>query len=116
MFLVTTIATWLISKRPSLTRVYAERLVKIALTALLALIAVVAFLWWLDAREDAAVEADRAQSRAEAISKAREADQRAGEAAQATQDRIEQSNKRARDAAEGSEDPLADMFEALRRK
>lgn len=81
----------------------------IAIAALIA-----GFVLWLDAREDAAVEADRARSNAEAVTTAREADQAASEAQRDKLEDVEHGNDRAREAAAGSDDPLRDALEWLR--
>lgn len=81
--------------------------------AVLALI-VVAFNLWLGGREKAAVEADRSASRAEAVSRAREADERATAASGATREGIEATNAEARAAAAQSDDPLRAGLDKLR--
>jgi hypothetical protein len=61
-----------------------------------------------------AVEADRSASKAEALSNAREADERAETAGNRTRDAIERSNTDAKAAADGSDDPLAAGLDRLR--
>lgn len=63
---------------------------------------------------DKAVEADRSAANAEALSDAREADERAHEAGESTRDAIERSNADAKAAADGSDDPLAAGLDRLR--
>lgn len=72
------------------------------------------FLWWLDKREDAAVEADRARTSAEAAAKAREADESAYEASQGKSQTVEQSNAEAKKAADSGTDSLRDALDSLR--
>lgn len=119
MFLISNLIGWLATpliRSLHIDPVWAKRLVKIGLTVLAVVIAVTAFLVWLGGQKDAAVEADRAAASAEALSKARAADQRAGEVSHATQDRVERENTAARDAAAESDDPLAEMFRKLRER
>ena len=77
-------------------------------------LAITAFMLWLNHRENAAVEADRAKAAAEIAPR----QQRAGEAAQATaaaiQTKAEKENDEARKAAAGSDDPLKSGFDSLR--
>ena len=61
-----------------------------------------------------AVEADRDASKAEALSDAREADERAHGAAETTRDAIERSNTDVKAAADGSDDPLRAGLDRLR--
>lgn len=72
------------------------------------------FLWWLDKREDAAVEADRARTSAEAAAKAREADESAYTASQGKSQTVEQSNAEAKKAAAAGNDPLKDGLNTIR--
>lgn len=76
----------------------------------------VGFLWWLAAEKQKAVIADRNAARAEAVSRAREADERAERASDSTREGIEDGNDRAREAARTSDDPLADGLRSLRPK
>lgn len=73
-----------------------------------------AFLVWDHFDDKAAVEADRNASRAEAVSRAREADEGAETAANRTREDIEDGNERAREAARDSDDPLGDGLRSLR--
>lgn len=83
--------------------------------ALAAILAAIAFAWWLDGVRDKAVEDDRAK--AAAVIAERQAQAVAsGAAVQAVEAaRIAQGNEHARAAASGSADPLKAGFEALRK-
>lgn len=61
-----------------------------------------------------AVEADRAEANAEAVSTAREADEAARGEIDATRNEVEARNEKARNAASGSDDPLGDALRSLR--
>lgn len=65
-------------------------------------------------RERKAVEADRGVSRGKVLDRARNADERAHGAGEATREAIERSNADAKAAADGSDDPLRDAFDSLR--
>jgi hypothetical protein len=75
-----------------------------------------AFGLWLHMHDKAVVEADRSAANAKAVSTAREADERAQEAGNRKSEDVEDANDRAREAADGSDDPLADGLRSLRRK
>lgn len=87
----------------------------IGLAVLLLVLAVLAFNWWLDGREQAAVSADRAQSSAEAVSRARQADEAAQRASGETRDAIAAQNRAAAEAAAKSDDPLKAGLDELRK-
>lgn len=89
-------------------------LAAIMLGLLLIALAVLAFNWWLDNQRQSAVEADRAQSNATALTKARQADDAAQQAAQGTTAGIEASNSAAAEAASQSDDPLKAGLDTLR--
>lgn len=108
------IASWLISRRPSLTRPYAERLAKLFVAAALIVLAAIAFPISLGNREQAAVERDRITSKAEALELARDADERAHGAAAGKSKEVDDANERARQAAVSSDDPLRDAMRSLR--
>jgi hypothetical protein len=72
------------------------------------------FMLWDHFDDKAAVEADRNASKAVAVSKAREADERAQRAATGKSEDIRHGNERAREAASGSDDPLRDALDSLR--
>lgn len=76
--------------------------------------AAIAFLLWLNAREEAAVERDRAKARVETVERAREADTAAVGQIEAVQTKVERRNVKAREAAANSDDPLKDALDALR--
>ncbi|HWK40791.1 MAG TPA: hypothetical protein VNR60_02575 [Croceibacterium sp.] len=111
------LAKLILARNPAMTVTYARRLVKLGLLALAVLMLVAAaigFKLWLNARENSAVKADRAASSTEALSKAREADERAHRAAAGVAGDIETGNKRAVEAAAGSDDPLKAGLDTLR--
>lgn len=101
--------TWLLSARAFLAGVP-----KWVWGAAALVVAVIAFMVWLDGQKDAAVRADRGASNAEAQSTAREADTSAHEAAQGKSEEVSDGNERAKAAAADSDDPLADGLRALR--
>ena len=72
------------------------------------------FMLWLNGRENAAVEADRAKAAVEVLGKARRADAAAQATTAAIQSKVETTNEQARDAARNSDDPLRDGFGKLR--
>jgi hypothetical protein len=82
-------------------------------------IAVVAglFILWNVAGNagEARVEAEQADTARKATERAREADNAAGKATDDTRNDVEQTNDQARDAADGSDDPLRDGLNSLRR-
>jgi|GEM_PF-4956701 hypothetical protein len=82
--------------------------------ALAIVIAAIAFGIWLSGEKQKAVEADRSAGKAEAVSTARTADEAAHGAAQGKSEDIEHGNEQAREAARGSDDPLADALRSLR--
>lgn len=82
--------------------------------AILLTAAAIAFVLWLDAREDAAVKRDRAAARGEALERAREADERAHGAVQAEKEATHEAVERAKAAADGSDDKLRAALDSLR--
>lgn len=114
MIIITMIANWLMRRRSSMTQSRATFLAKAFLATLAAILATVLFLVWLDAREDAAVEADRAAHNAQVATEAREADERAGEVVRAEQAETRERVENAREEAEASDDPLAAGLRGLR--
>lgn len=87
------------------------RWLKIALGAV-AVVGLVFLLHKCAVRE--AVKADRSAANAEAATTARDADERAEEAGNRTTEEVEDGNDRAREAADGSDDPLGDALRSLR--
>jgi FtsZ-interacting cell division protein ZipA len=77
-------------------------------------IAALLFGIWLADRERKAVEADRSVSRGKVLERARDADERAHGAGEATREAIERSNADAKAASGGSDDPLRAAFDSLR--
>ena len=65
-------------------------------------------------RERKAVEADRSVSRGKVLERARDADERAHGAGEATRDEIEAGSQAAREAAAQSDDPLRAAMDKLR--
>jgi hypothetical protein len=110
------LAKLLIARNPALTIAHARRLVTVALAVAGVLLMLGAFALWLHLHTEAAVEADRVEARAEAVSRAREADEHAERAAGATQDSVAASNASAAEAAAASDDPLKAAMDELRRK
>lgn len=108
------IASWLLSRNPALTAAHARRLAKVGLIVAGLLIAAAAFGLWLHLHTMAAVEADRSAAKAEALSIARTADERAHATAAGKSQEVEDANDRARDAARDSDDPLGDGLRSLR--
>ncbi len=86
----------------------------LGLAVLLLVLAVLAFNLWLDGQRQAAVSADRAQSSAEAVSRARAADNDAQRASGGTRDAIAAQNRAAAEAAAKSDDPLRTGLDKLR--
>ncbi len=82
--------------------------------ALALVLAITAFMLWLNHRENAAVEADRAKAAVEVLGKARRADAAAAATTAAIQNETERTNDDARKAAVDSDDPLAAGFDRLR--
>ena len=95
---------------------FASRAGKYTAAGIAIVLAVIAFLWWLGEREEAAVERDRAKA-AQVIAKATE---RAETAAQATtaaiQNEVKHGNDEARGAAVNSADPLGVGIGKLRER
>jgi hypothetical protein len=108
------LAGLLIARNPAMTLPHARRLAKVGLAVAAFVLLVVGFLIWDHFDDKAAVEADRSASKAEAVSRARDADGRAGRAADDTRDAIERSNADAKAAADRSDDPLATALDRLR--
>lgn len=79
-------------------------------------LAAVALLAWLNAREREAVEQDRLKAKAEVLERARDADTRSVGETRAVQDEVERQNDKAREAAAGSDDPLKSYFDSLRKQ
>jgi xanthosine utilization system XapX-like protein len=77
-------------------------------------LAVLAFNLWLSGEKDEAVVNDRAKSTADALGKARTADEAANTASQDTSDSIEAENRAAAEAAAESDDPLKAGLDELR--
>lgn len=94
----------------------ATRAGKFAAIGLAVVLAITAFMLWLDHREKAAVNADRAQAAVEVLDTARRADAAAVATTAAIQTKVEKSNDEARNAARNSDDPLRDGFGKLRAK
>lgn len=107
-------ARMLIARNPAMTLPYAKRIVKIFMVTIALVVAVIAFMVWLDAREKAAVAANRAFSNTKALSTAREADERAERAGNRTIEEISDANERAKAAADAGSDPLGDGLRSLR--
>ena len=76
---------------------------------------IAAFIVWDYLDDKAAIEADRNASNAKAAEKARKADNAAHGAADERREAVEEGNRRAEDAARGSDDPLADGLRELGR-
>ena len=89
-------------------------LAKWAAIALAIALAVAGFMLWLDAREQAAVEADRAAANAAVTVDTRKADERAHGAVAASEAATKARVDAAREAADNSEDALAAGLNALR--
>jgi hypothetical protein len=92
----------------------ARPVAKAALIVLAAALLIGGFLLWDHFDDKAAVEADRTAAKAEAVPRAREADERAERAGNQTREGIEDGNDRAREAAADSGDPLGDGLRSLR--
>lgn len=108
------LAKLLIARNPALTLPHAQRLVTVALAVAGIVLMLGAFALWLHLHTEAAVEADRVEARAEAVSRAREADEHAERAGNQTREGVEHANDRAREAAADSSDPLGDALRSLR--
>lgn len=108
------LAKLLIARNPALTLAHARRLVTRGLAVVGVVLLVGAGALWLHLHTKAAVEADRTAAKLEAVSRAREADERAEAAGNQTREAIEDANDRAREAAAGSDDPLGDGLRSLR--
>lgn len=82
--------------------------------AILIAAGILAFIVWDIFDDKAAVSADRGESKAVVTGRARKADETAHGAAQGKIKQVEQSNEQAREAADGSDDPLKSAFDELR--
>ena len=91
-------------------------LAKWAAIALAGALAVAGFMLWLDAREQAAVKADRAAANAAVAVDTRKADERAHGAVAASEAATKARVDAAREAASESDDPLAEGLAWLRGK
>lgn len=69
---------------------------------------------WLHFHDNAVRKADRNAANAEAVSEAREADERAEKASTGKKNDVEKGNRDAEDAARNSDDPLANGLRCLR--
>ena len=90
---------------------------KVRLWVYVAIAALVAIWLWGNSRYDAGYEArseEYRQAALEAAQKARKADAVGQGAADASKGAVEAGNAKAREAAQGSDDPLRDGLEALR--
>lgn len=76
---------------------------------------ILALMWALNAYVADAVHDDRLEATLEAQQRDAVADDRAGQVAASEAATIEQENVNAREAAAGSDDPLADGLRALRK-
>ena len=85
-----------------------------AWAALAAAIALLIFWNVAKGTGEAAVEAEVAKADRKAVETARSADEAAGQTVDSTQTEVEQTNDEARQAATGSDDPLADALRRLR--
>lgn len=94
----------------------ATRAGKFAAAGVAVILAVIAFLWWLDSREKAAVERDRAEAAAEIAESQERAQRASSERVEAIRNDTERTNDEARDAARNSDDPLGDAFGKLRER
>ena len=92
----------------------AKPVAKVVLVVAAVAALIVGFMLWDHFDDKAAVEADRNASKAEAVSTARHADERAEAAATGKEKDIQDGNERAREAAGGSDDPLGDGLRSLR--
>lgn len=70
---------------------------------------------YVDTQRQEAVKADRDAASVETLTKARKADERARQAATASQDETERTNDEAQDAADSCDDVLKCGFDSLRR-
>lgn len=89
---------------------------KFAAAGLAIILAIALFMLWLNGREKAAVERDRAEAAAEAAKTARRAEEASSAEIRAVQTEVEKANDEARDAAQRSDDPLGAGFDSLRTK
>lgn len=112
--MIALIASFLISRRPGLTLPHARRLATLGLCVVGIVLLLAAFALWLRLHTQAAVQVDRNVSKVEAVSRAREADERAHGAAAGKSKEVSDANERAREAAAGSDDPLGDGLRSLR--
>lgn len=79
-------------------------------------IAALAALWWAYGAGQDAKQAEWDKFTRKAEQAAREADRAAGEAVTETINEVEAGNAKAREAANGSDDPLRSAFDSLRQE
>lgn len=77
-------------------------------------LAAIAALWWAYSAGQDAKQAEWDEHTRKALESAREADSAAGEAVTETRNEVEARNAEARNAANGSDDPLRDGLSSLR--
>lgn len=110
------IAKWLIARNPARTLESAKRIAKVGLIVGALVMLIVGFLLWDHFDDKAAVNADRNESKVEALDTARGADEDAEAATAGKSEEVEDGNDRARKAAADSDDPLRDALSSLRPK
>lgn len=101
--MVTTIATWLISRKPGMTLGHAQRLAKIGTIAAAVIVVVAGFLIWDHFDDKAAIERANLERQAEQAEMALEAERRANEGDQTRREAREQSSADTQEVMDNAE-------------